>query len=630
VSAPTTPVPGRVASLQPFVDAGVLGWADVHLADVVARLQPDVDHPVLLAVAVAGRAPRLGHVGIELAAVAERLGLTDASDPATGPEGDELPWPGLAAWVDALDASPAVARPHEADAEPLRPLVWDGRRLYLQRYWQHELAVADDLLRRAEVSPTTDDETDAVLDRLFPLTPDGDRGQHDAARTALAGRISIVAGGPGTGKTRTIARLLAAAHQRADEQGRPLSVALAAPTGKAAARVTEAVRQAVAEAEAEGVLAGDVADRVRGTEATTLHRLLGSRGDGSFRHDRTDPLVHDLVVVDEVSMVALPLMARLLAAVRPTSRLVLVGDPDQLTSIEAGTVLADLVDPVARPHALGSGPTENAAGGGRLAPWITVLGRVHRFGAGSGIAALADAVRRGDGDAALALLRAPSSDLAWVRPDDLSSMAAIEATLIDAAVEQVAAAEEGDAPRALAAATRVKVLAATRRGPGGVGDWTNRIERGVGGNLPDLDLHRGWHVGRPVLVTVNDRVNRMSNGDVGVAVAGPDGHLAVALATGTDTPPRLIPPSRLREVEPWWAMTIHKSQGSEFPQVVVSLPLAGSPILTRELLYTAVTRAKGQVTVVASEEALRAAIARPVARASGLGPRLWPGLRTSG
>ena len=175
-------VPGRVASLQAFVDAGVFGWADVHLADAVARLQPDVDHPVLLAVAVASRAPRLGHVGIELAAVAERLGLADATDPAVVPDGAELPWPGLAAWADALDDSPAVAAPQQAATEPLRPLVWDGRRLYLQRYWQHELAVADDLLRRAQVPAADGVAPDAVLDRLFPPTPDGDHRQSDPPR----------------------------------------------------------------------------------------------------------------------------------------------------------------------------------------------------------------------------------------------------------------------------------------------------------------------------------------------------------------------------------------------------------------------------------------------------------------
>jgi len=612
---PTSTVPDAVRELTPFAEAGVLGLADVHLAATVARLSPGLDPQVLLALAATSKAVRLGHVGIELATVGERLlDHEEQPDPM-------LPWPEVSGWADALTASPAVAAPAEGHREPLRPLVWDGERLYLQRYWHQEVTVADHLRRRAGPTSPVGPGLDEALDALFPVAAGQVDAQREAARIALTSRVAVIAGGPGTGKTRTIARVLAAATTAAGRTRKPMSVALAAPTGKAAARVTEAVRQAVAEARVEGVLDDDVAVALSTVEATTLHRLLGSRGDGTFRHNRLEPLVHDLVVVDEVSMVALPLMARLLDAIRPDARLVLVGDPDQLTSIEAGTVLADIVDPIARPHR--AGELARSAATGPLAPHIAVLDRVHRFHAGSSIAALADAIRRGQADKALQLLRGSSPDVAWAPPDRPTALAALEAEVIDAAVHVVTAAEAGRAADAIDAATKVKVLTATRQGPGGLRHWTARIEDGAAKRLPTMARGRGLRIGRPVLVTANDPINGLSNGDAGVTVADADGRPVVALAAAAR--PRLLPPSRVREFDDWWAMTIHKSQGSEFDHVVVSLPAETSPILSRELLYTAVTRARRRVTIVGTEASVRAAVERPVARASGLGPRLWSG-----
>ncbi|MBX3314556.1 MAG: exodeoxyribonuclease V subunit alpha [Actinobacteria bacterium] len=610
-----TDVPAEAAVLAPFVDAGVFGPSEVQLVAAVSRLRlPDggsLSVEESLALAVAARAPRLGHVCVELDQVARRIVRPDAAGDA---EDDELPWPDPETWAAALGVSDLVQLAGEPVDGPLRPLVWDGTRLYLHRFEAYERAVADDLARRAD--GTVPAMPGVELLGLFPLPADGgpDR-QRRAAEVALANPVSVIAGGPGTGKTRTVARLLAAALAAPDTPIREF--ALCAPTGKAAARMTEAVHAAVAETEAAGIVDGAVARRLREAEATTIHRLLGARPGAGFARNRTSRLTHDLVIVDETSMVDLPLMAHLLDAVRPEARIVLVGDPEQLASVEAGTVLADLVGP------LRSGGGDDA-GPGPLAGRVTVLDRVHRFAATSGIAELADAVRTGEADRALSLLDGSRPDLQLVAPSGPTSDDVLD-LLVDAGVGVVEAARIGDDAEALRRAAAVKVLAATHRGVNGRFEWEQRIERGVLDRVGDVDRRGRWYVGRPVLVTANDRLNRVFNGDTGVAVATDDGLLVALPDPREPSGIRRVAPARLHEVDTWWSMTIHKSQGSEFPHVVVALPpTIDSPVLTRELLYTAVTRAREQVTIVATEETVRAAVSRPIARASGLAHRLWP------
>jgi exodeoxyribonuclease V alpha subunit len=612
VAAPTTggvpaPVaaPAAVAVLAPFVDARVFTPAEVHLAATIARLATGpVADEVLLAIACAARAPRLGHVCVELDAVA---GAAEAELDVA-----DLPWPDPRAWADALQAATeVVADPAGAHDEPLRPLVWDGRRLYLQRYWHHEERAAAKLLARATaagsslVAGVDAAALTSSLDALLgPDDPDHPDLQRLAVRSAIEGRLTVVAGGPGTGKTRTVARLVAAAHRLAEEADRDLLVGLAAPTGKAAARMTEAVRLEVAAAAADGAVSMAAGAAAAATTASTVHRLLGWAPGVRFRHDGSNPLPHDLVVVDEVSMVSLPLLARLLDAVRPDAHLVLVGDPDQLVSVEAGTVMGDVV---------------GARAVGPLGPSVVVLERARRFAGDSPIASLAASIRGGDADAVVAALSAGSDQVRWVRDDDVASLDALLSTLVAAGVEIVDAALAGDAGAAMGSATRVKVLAATRRHPLGRDDWGARIEEGVAARFGSVRSWRRWYVGRPVIVGANDDLNGVANGDVGVVVATGDGPM-VALAGAGGV--RLLPTSRLDQVATWWSMTIHKSQGSEFPHAVVSLPAVDSPVLTRELLYTGVTRAKERVTVVGSEAAIRAAVGRPVRRSSGLRDRL--------
>ncbi|HUD17606.1 MAG TPA: exodeoxyribonuclease V subunit alpha [Acidimicrobiales bacterium] len=640
-------VPAGADVLRPFIEAGVFGAYEVQFAAAVLRLQPGLADEELLALAVASRAPRFGHVCTPLDAMAVRLAELD------GEETDDLPWPSADVWAAGLTRSSIVSLAADPTDGPLRPLVWDGDRLYLHRYWHYELAIADDLLRRCmPVAPDSStrwsgpdaDDVDRVLDSLFGA--DGTEGpdlQRLAAQRALGPGVSIIAGGPGTGKTYTVARLLTAAHLVAAEQGRLLSVALAAPTGKAAARMGEAVQAALEEINLSGELGG-VGGMVAATAPTTIHSLLGWADRTHFRHDREQPLPEDMVIIDETSMVSLPLMAKLLDAVRPEASVVLVGDPYQLASIEAGTVMSDVVGPAGDPEmsedpvvseslAPGSvagvqtlwdslaAPVPEPVGAGVLTDRVTMLRTMRRFGGDSTIAALADAVRTGDRARALDLLEEGATDLRWVRPDDAEQLGMVTGELVEVGEELVVAAARGDGPVALDAAGRVKVLAATRRGPNGMAEWTGRIEQGVALLVADFHPDRRWHVGRPVLVTANDRANGVFNGDTGVVVNGDEG-MEVVLTSGDAL--RHLAPSRLDRVETWWAMTIHKSQGSEFPHAVVALPEHQSPILTRELLYTAVTRARERLTVVAGADALEQAIARPLARASGLRSRLWP------
>jgi exodeoxyribonuclease V alpha subunit len=612
--------------LRDFVDAGLVGHFERQLVTAALRsLGASADtatDDVLVALALVARATRLGHVCLELDEVGRQLAASrEAASADTA-----VVVPETASWRSALSGSPLVAPEEEADRDPLRPMVLAGNRLYLQRYWAFEVAVAGQLRTRRQVhahAPATTDEAlvHRAVDDVFGPDADGGDGdgpideQRVAAVRALCHPVSVIAGGPGTGKTHTVARILVAAHRVAGMRGTRLRAALAAPTGKAANRMREAIVERVADMRADGRIDDATADELTGTVPTTIHRLLGSRGRDGFRHGHDDPVPFDLVIIDETSMVSLPMVARLLDAVRPDAHLVLVGDPFQLTSIEAGTVMGDMVQPddVTATEATDRQP---------LAGRATELVRGHRFRAGSSMAELAQAIRHGDDDQVLRLLDRGDAEVHWVRPDEPSALASLRDRVAGGAREIVECALDGRGREALDAAQRIKVLAAVRHGPNGLFAWSDFIADRVRAAVPAA-RGGGWpRVGTPVMVTGNDPVNGLANGDVGVVVN--DGSRPWVVM-GAAEQLRMLAPARLGDWEPWWAMTIHKSQGSEFPHAVVALPTVDSPILTRELLYTAVTRGKPEVTVVGSEEIIRTAVRRPVARASGLRDRLWQG-----
>ena len=593
---------GACGSLTAFNEAGVLAAADVHVAQRLAQLAGEPHDGVLLAAALAVRAPRLGHVFVDLERIRETVSV-DADEPV---DLGALPWPEPAAWLAAVAASPLVG--------PDRPLRLHGHALYLDRYWREEDQVAADLQALAEAAPADEALLAAGIARLFE-PGEKDRDQREAAAAAVRRRLAVVAGGPGTGKTTTVARIVALLDEQAAAAGQPPPlVALAAPTGKAAARLQEAVHEEAGKIPVDAA----VRDRLLSLEASTLHRLLGWRpgSHSRFRHDRGNRLPFDVVIVDETSMVSLSLMARLIEAVLPQARLILVGDPGQLTSIEAGAVLGDIVGPAAHGDAVGGAP---------IGAGIAVLRRIHRFG--GGIQRLAEAIRTGDGDAAVGALREETGDVQWIPADlaeaeALPQLAPIRAAAVANGRDVIEAARGGDALRALERLTAFRVLCAHRRGPYGVSTWMPRIESWLSGSIPDFAAEGSWYLGRPLLVTENDHAIRLYNGDTGVVVSSPVTGRPVA-AFERQGQVVTFSPSRLAAVETVYAMTIHKSQGSQFGTAAVVLPDLDSPILTRELLYTAVTRARERLIVAGTEDAVRAAVSRPIARASGLRDRLW-------
>ena len=532
--------------------------ADIQVAQRLTALAGETSEDVALAVRLVVRALRGGSVCVDLRATAPAVGLVAEE------------------WLAAVAASPLAQTP------PVLRLF--GDLLYLDRYWREEQQVCADVLALAGTVPPG--QAPDVL-RLFD---DDYAEQRAAANMALSQGLTVLTGGPGTGKTTTVARLLALLAEQAALEGRPPPrIALAAPTGKAAARLQEAVQTAVDKL--------DAADRSRltGLHATTLHRLLGARPDTSsrFRHHRGNRLPHDVIVIDETSMVSLTMMARLLEAVRPETRLLLVGDPDQLASVEAGAVLADLVQ---------------GLGSSRVASLTTS----HRFGADIGD--LAAAVRDGDADAALQVLRAGGSHIEW-----LPSAHSLREVLLPHALRLREACILGDTATALQTLEEHRLLCAHRRGPFGVAHWNRQVERWLT-EATGEPLWSTWYAGRPILVTANDYGLKLYNGDTGVTVAAPDG---LRVAVGRPSFGTLsFTPGRLAEVETMHAMTIHKSQGSQAEEVTVLLPPEDSRLLTRELFYTAVTRAQRRVRVVGSEAELRAAIDRQAVRATGLGQRL--------
>ncbi|MDO9601280.1 MAG: exodeoxyribonuclease V subunit alpha, partial [Rhodocyclaceae bacterium] len=449
------------------------------------------------------------------------------------------------------------------------PLVWDGRRLFLRRYWAYEQQVAHDLQARAKLPAALGAAMQAALSSRF-----ADAGQRNAARIALTHRLAVISGGPGTGKTHTLARIIALLL----EENAALRIALAAPTGKAAARMTEALRAA-------GVAVAP--------EGQTLHRLLGMRADGSgFYHCRERPLAVDVLVVDEASMIDLSLMCHLLDALPAAARLILLGDRDQLAAVEAGAVFADL------------------CASEQLASAVATLVTRFRFAGASGIGQLAEALRTGDAAGTLARLQSATDDLDW---QPRCAPQALTAAARDGYQAYREAVVESLTPGELFASfQRFRVLCAHRQ-------EVAEINRAL--SPPDGLLAQS---GTPVMVVRNDPLLRLFNGDIGLVLPDPvDGSLKVCFANanagdGAFVTPRWIPFARLPDWEVAWAMTVHKSQGSEFERVMLVLPEAVSAVVTRELVYTGVTRAKRHLSLWATVAVLQAASENRAGRMSGL------------
>jgi len=596
-----------MSALDRLQQAGALRAVDVEFARLVARLDGRGDAALALAAAAASQAVAQGHSCLPLDAVGEVL---------QAPAGEPLrvALPEASALRAALAASALVGTP---DAPRAAPLVFDGEgRLWLRRYFEQERRVADGLRARAQRLRLLADPA-ALRARIAHWFPrrGGIDWQAVAVALGLRTHLAVISGGPGTGKTTSVLWLLVALLENAQAQGRPLPrIRLAAPTGKAAARLGESIRERKAALDCSD----EVRAAIREDEAATIHRLLGFVPRAGFRHDRAHPLAADVVVVDEASMIDLPLMARLLDGLADDAALILLGDVDQLASVEAGHVLASIG---ARGEAANR-YSAAAAADLRALTGFTVprtdaplplgdafveLQHSHRFGGASGIGRLARAIRAGDADAAVGVLREGGGDVAW---HDAAAAAPPPAWFAQHRALATAASPQD----ALAAAARFRILTALRAGPSGC----VAINRVLESELGDA---AGWYHGRLVMITANDYRHGLFNGDVGIAWRAADGRLEVWFA-GEGEALRAFAPYTLPAHEPAFATTVHKSQGSEFDEVAIVLPDAPSRVLGRELLYTAVTRARSRAVVHGPEAVVRAAVARRIERWSGLADRL--------
>ncbi|WP_319781398.1 exodeoxyribonuclease V subunit alpha [Oceanisphaera sp. IT1-181] len=689
--SPLQDTPALFALLDTWVDKGWLRALDAALARFFAELEPEASPLLLLASALASHQLGHGHVCLDVTAT---LASPDFAL-SLPPEGDlagvtVLPSSLLAGvtltdWCQQLRASSLVAESSEqAHQQSATPLVLVEQRLYLRRYWRYEQTVASALSQRLALTPRLPDQLSEQLEQLFPepLVVDGERQtdwQKLACALAVRGNFSMITGGPGTGKTTTVVRLLALLQQSAigptsisqtdvsqangaqTHGGKPLRIRLAAPTGKAAARLTESIAAQVASL--------PVSEAVRATipsDVTTLHRLLGSLPNSRhFRHHGANLLPLDVLVVDEASMIDLEMMACLLSALPLQARLILLGDKDQLASVEAGALLGDLCSDatagryapeLSRWLAEVSGESlahpdlqAGTASAHPLAQRTLMLRYSRRFGSQSGIGQLALAVNAQDSTQARAILNAGRPDLHRLALKGEQDKALdnlllkgrgeaqgyghylqlLQQTRPAQSCEPDHGAWSDWAVAVLSAFDEFRLLCALRKGPWGVAGLNERIaqllhRRGL------LSSDQGWYEGRPVLVTQNDYSLGLMNGDIGIALRVPDepgrSVLRVVFARNDGAQGlKWVLPSRLSAIETVFAMTVHKSQGSEFAHTALILPESLNPVLTKELLYTGITRARLHFSLLESRPSVfEQAVQKRVARRSGLLNELTP------
>lgn len=596
---------------------------DRHFARFIAGLSGGDEGALAAAALLASSQTSRGHVCADLSAFAGKA-PEEAFGETTAGSGSRFPK--IEDWLESLRASEAVGRPGD-----YRPLVLDERaRLYLYRYWRYEQELIGIIRERtAGICEGLDlSLLKEGIARLFPDSPEKPDRRRLAALAALTRRFTVISGGPGTGKTTLVAAILALFLEQARARKLRFRVALAAPTGKAAARLQSTIRAVLPSLDCD-----DEIKSLFPAETFTVHRLLGAiAGSPYFRHDGGNPLPFDLVVVDESSMADLALMAKLARAVRREAPLILIGDKDQLASVEAGAVLGDICDTGAEHGFSGgfaslassvAGVDVGAKPGARrpgIRDSIMLLQRSYRFDSSSGIGALASAIRDGEAGRVLEILEgAKHPDIAFCELMDMRSIRERLTSIIDErrdAFLHAASPEE-----ALSLLNRSVILCALRSGPLGVEGINDFIEKGLAGR--GLKRAEGrFYAGRPIMITRNDYELRLFNGDTGIVLE--DGAFGLrAFFPGERGGPRSIPTVRLPLHETVYAASVHKSQGSEFDRVVLVLPPHGGPLMTRELLYTAVTRARCTVELWGSREVIRAAVENPVRRFSGLREALW-------
>lgn len=590
--------------LKKAVLAGELREIDLHAALFLYRLAAKPSDELLLGAALASRAVGEGHICLPLTLAARKEVFDSVA--CRGPE--------LASWRQALRASGVVGQNGRHF-----PLVLDeGDRLYLGRFYEYERIIAEGLLARSREQMDPERELAAgLVGRLFPSADDRDR-QKMAAAAAVLRKFLVISGGPGTGKTYTVARLLVLLQNLA---GGGLKVGLAAPTGRAAVRLQESLSEALQVIDRE--LAAGIA-----AETKTLHRLLGFRPDRQeFRYDSSNRLHFDLLIVDEASMIDVPLMAALVSALPEKARLILVGDRDQLTSVEAGSLLGDIC--AGGEQVWSTGYCQQVA---RLAGWapepsglqesfgdtIVLLDRSYRFHGGRGIAGLARLVQTGNVPGFRLLYEEEYEDLE-LKESGQDNPEQLLAERLPAGYGPAFTA--GDPGEALDALGRFRILCAVREGDYGVAG-INRLAEKILHRHGYISSGEQWYPGRPLIIRQNHYGLQLFNGDTGIVWPDADGRLW-AWFRRADASLHQVPLSRLPVHDSAYAITVHQSQGSEFARVLFMLPPADNRILSRELLYTGITRAREKLSLFGSQDIIATAMTRNVLRYSGLRERLW-------
>lgn len=623
--------------LESAVEQRQLRSLDAAFALFLVEQDASTDMSIALLGALVSQQSGEGHVCLDLADL--DVVLDNLKLPA--------PWHESLRDVPALQAlltASIVAA--EASEDSATPLVLDGTRLYLRRYWVYERSIAQIIGQRLHTPLADVPGLGEGLQRLFPDRGEAVQWPRVACALAARGAVTVITGGPGTGKTTAVVRLLGLLQTlQLAMHDRPLRMRLAAPTGKAAARLNASISEQIA--------ALDIDDRVRATiptEVVTLHRLLGARPDSRrFSYHAGNPLHLDVLVIDEASMIDLELMAAVLDALPAHVRLILLGDKDQLSSVEAGAVLGDLCTRAETGHyAHDTADWLRDLTGDDVSPWmradataldqhVVMLRHSYRFAAGSGIGRLASLINAGDTGRALALLAQPPQDIRW--QDTANDGEALEQGVLDpeigyaAYLRQLLATRptrrsrredyEHWATSVLDAFSHFQLLCAVRRGPFGTEAWNARIAKLLHEqNL--IETEHGWYEGRPIIITHNDYALGLMNGDIGIALRVPDdtGVLRLRVAFPSASGMRFLPHTRLGAFEPAYALTVHKSQGSEFAHAALILPDEDTAVVTRELVYTAITRAKTRFSLFASPAALTSAIERRTRRRSALALRL--------